>query len=56
MVGATGYTIRVLRMHALKKDVFLVHPGHVRVVPTQIDRFDDLVDVMRSIVTAKVRV
>jgi hypothetical protein len=48
-----GYTIRVLRMHALKNDVFVMHPGHVRVVPTQVERFDDLLDVMRSIITAK---
>src|SRR4051812_42508834 len=52
----SGYTIRILRMHALKKDVFLMHPGNVRVVPTQLDRFDDLLDVMRAIVTAKVRI
>ena len=51
----TGYTVRVLRMQALKKDVFVLHPGYVRVVPTQVEQFDDLLDVMRSITTAKVR-
>lgn len=50
-----GFTIQISRMTAVSSNVFLLQRGRLRTVPTTLEKFHSVFEIMQSMVVTKVR-